>query len=172
MSKLQSGLKETNTKIQLVVAVLGNPPMSLSVGGSLTIGDSPGQIRFDMAGLKESMDGGLQGMEDLKQIKKHTLRDLLGLALNFDDLAESKSKIVALEQGSKNVGTNGSSREGVGRRNVRRDNLTLDSPMVLGSSLEDRLSGLRTWVSDLKHGGTMTQNSHEFRRMNEELKAL
>jgi hypothetical protein len=53
ISKLQSGLEETNTKIQLVVAMLGNPPMSLSVGGSLTIGDSLGQIGFDVARLKK-----------------------------------------------------------------------------------------------------------------------
>jgi hypothetical protein len=179
ISKLQSGLEETNTKIQLAVVMLGNPPMSLSVGRSLTTGDSLGQIRFKVAGLKESMDGGQQWLEDLKQIEKHTPSELLDLTLSFDNLAESytmnlqaiKSKLVALERSSTSMGINGSSRECAGCRNMRWDNLTLDSPDV-GSSFEDQLTGLRTWVSDLEYGGLSTQSDRELRRLNEELKAL
>jgi hypothetical protein len=94
--------------------MLGNPSLSLVIGGLLTIGDSIGQIRFDVAGLTEKMDGGLQGMEDLKQVEKHTSNDLLDLTLSFDDLAESYTTILqaiklALEWNSKNLGTNGSS---------------------------------------------------------------
>jgi hypothetical protein len=70
--------------------MLGNASLSLAIGGSSTIGDSIGQIRFDVAGLKEKMDGGLQGMEDLKQAEnKHTSNDLLDLTLSFNNLAES-----------------------------------------------------------------------------------
>jgi hypothetical protein len=54
ISKLQSSLQEINTKIQMVVAMLEDPPTSLSVGGSSTIGDSLGQIRFNVAGLKRA----------------------------------------------------------------------------------------------------------------------
>jgi hypothetical protein len=35
------------------------------------------------------MDGGLQGMEDLKQIKKYTSNALLHFTLSFDNLTES-----------------------------------------------------------------------------------
>jgi hypothetical protein len=115
----------------------------------------------------------------LKQIEKHTPSELLDLTLSFDNLAESytmnlqaiKSKLVALERSSTSMGINGSSREGVGCRNMRWDNLTLDSPDV-GSSFEDQLTGLRTWVSDLEYGGLSTQSDRELRRLNEELKAL
>lgn len=48
---------------------------------------------------------------------------------------------MALEQSSKNMETNGSNRNVGGRRSVRWDNLTLESPGI-GSSLEYQLSGL------------------------------
>jgi hypothetical protein len=97
--------------------MLGNPSLSLAIGGSSTIGDSIGHIRFDVVGLKEKMDGGLHGMEDSKQGEKHTSNDLLNLTLSFDNLADSyttnfqaiKDKLLALERSSNNLVTNGSS---------------------------------------------------------------
>ncbi len=69
------------------------------------------------------------------------------------------------------MGTNGSRQEGVGQRNICWDNLTLESPDI-GSSLEDQLSGLRTRVSDLEHGGTAMNNDQELRGVSKQLKAL
>jgi hypothetical protein len=125
------------------------------------------------------MDGGQQGLEDLKQIEKYTSGELLDLTLSFNNLTESyttefqaiKSKLLALKQSSTSMGTNGSSCEDAGQRNIRWDNLSLHSPDA-SSSLEDQLTGLRTRVSDLEHGGLLTQSDHELRGLNEELKAL
>jgi hypothetical protein len=93
---------------------MGNLPQNLSREGPLSIWDSAGQIRFEVEELKERIDGGLLGIDKLKQVEKNTSSELLDRTLSFENLVASystnfqaiKAELGELEQGLKILGTN------------------------------------------------------------------
>jgi hypothetical protein len=103
-----------DTKIQLAVAMMANSPENLSMDRHSSIWDSVGQICFKVAELKEQIEGGLLGIDKLKQVEKNTSSELLDLTMSFHNLTASystnfqaiKAKLGEPEQGLGNSGTN------------------------------------------------------------------
>jgi hypothetical protein len=163
ISKLQGALRETDTKIQLVVAMIGTAPQHTDINSS--VWESMGQLRSKLGNVKEQVEDGFKEMADLHKTEKATSDKLMDLTVSFDNLANSysenfraiKDKLITLEQGRRETSSNGY--PGTGRRGIRWNNLSLDASPEAGTSIEDKVSGLRRRLVDLKHGSLQSHSS-------------
>jgi hypothetical protein len=154
ISKLQGALRETDTKIQLVVAMIGTAPVNADSNSS--VWEWMGQLRSKLGEVKEQVENGFKEMEALHRMEKVTSKELIDLMVSFDNLANSysenfraiKEKLISLEQGRQVAGPSGY--EGAGRRRIRWSNITLDASLDAGTSIEDKISGLRRRLVTLR----------------------
>jgi hypothetical protein len=114
ISKLQGALRETDTKIQLVVNMtIGTAPVHADSNSS--VWESMGQLRSKLGEVKEQVEDGFKEMEDLHRMEKGTSKQLMDLMVSFDNLANSysenfraiKEKLIGLEQGRQEAGPSG-----------------------------------------------------------------
>jgi hypothetical protein len=92
ISKLQGALRETDTKIQLVVAMMGTAPQHADNNSS--VWESMGHLRSKLGKVKEQVEDGFKEMTDLHKTEKATSDKLMDLTVSFDDLANSYSENV------------------------------------------------------------------------------
>jgi seryl-tRNA synthetase len=137
ISKLQGALRETNTKIQLVVAMIGTAPVNADSNSS--VWEWMGQLKSKLGEVKEQVEDGFKEMEDLHRMEKVTSKEMIDLTVSFDNLANSywktfraiKEKLISLEQGRQVAEPSGY--EGTGRRGIRWSNSTLDASLDAGT---------------------------------------
>jgi hypothetical protein len=91
----------------------------------------------------------------------------MDLMVSFDNLANSysknfwaiKDKLSTFEQGRQETSANG--HPGTGRRGIRWNNLSLDASPEAGTSIEDKILGLRRRLVDLGHGSCQSYSSSQ-----------
>jgi predicted nuclease with TOPRIM domain len=106
-------LRETVTKIQLVVAMIGTVPRYADINSSAW--ESMGHLRSKLGEVKEQVEDGFKEMADLHKKEKATSGKLMDLAVSFDNLANSyskncraiKEKLSTLEQRRREASSNG-----------------------------------------------------------------
>jgi hypothetical protein len=157
-------LREIGTKIQLVVAMIGTVPRHAGINSS--VWESMGHLQSKLGEVKEQVEDGFKEMADLQKTEKATSGELMDLTVSFDNLANSYSKnfraikeklSTLIEQGRREASSNGYS--GNRRRGIRWNNLSLNASLEAGTSVEEKILGLRRRLVDLEHGSLQSHSS-------------
>jgi hypothetical protein len=144
--------------------MIGTAPQHTDINSS--VWESMGQLRFKLGDVKEQVEDGFKEMADLHKTVKATSEELMDLTVSFDNLANSysgnfraiKDKLITLEQGRRETSSNGY--PGItGRRGIKWNNLSLAASQEAGTSIEDKIPGLRRRLVDLEHRSLQSYSS-------------